>query len=47
MGPTFLCQKCCGGMEKKNEKELSWRCLEDDSFVNLMVYMERKESLDL
>ena len=42
MGSTFLCQRCCGGMEKKNEEGLRLRSLEDDSFVNLVMCMEGK-----
>jgi len=30
-------------MEKKNEEELGWWYLQDDSFGNLLVYMEGKE----
>jgi len=42
MGETLVCQRC-GGVEKKNEEELGLRCVEDDSFGHLVVYMEGKE----
>ena len=51
MGSTLLRETCLGGVEKKDEEELSWWYLEDDfvgnlvvSFCNLAVYIEDMNS---
>jgi len=44
---TFLCQRCDGGVEKKNKKELGLWCLEVNFFGHLVVYMEGNESSDV
>ena len=43
MGSTLLYARFHGGVEKKNEEELSWWYFEDGSFGHLVVYMEGEE----
>jgi len=42
---TYFCQRCGSGLDKKDEDEVGFWCLKDDSFGHLVVHSEGRNRL--